>query len=125
MNIEEFEIAKSLQLHCKLSSQRYKKELEKNKQKLALGNMELKRKQKLEEVENLKRQRLSLSKTITDLRTAHESELLKADDQQDLTSLVKAASFLCLAKEKENELKKITDSLFCLAFSYLFLYVHA
>ena len=103
MNIEEFEIAKSLQLHCKLSSQRYKKELEKNKQKLALGNMELKRKQKLEEVENLKRQRLSLSKTITDLRTAHESELLKADDQQDLTSLVKAASFLCLAKEKENE----------------------
>ena len=44
------------------------------------------------------------------MRTAHESELLKADDQQDLTSLAKAASFLCSAKEKESELKKITDS---------------
>ena len=44
------------------------------------------------------------------MRTAHESELLKADDQQDLTSVAKAASFLFSAKEKESELKKITDS---------------
>ena len=40
------------------------------------------------------------------MRTAHESELLKADDQQDLTSLAKAASFLHSAKEKESKLKK-------------------
>ena len=108
LNIEEFEITKSRRLHCKLSSQRYKQELEINKQKSALGNRELKHKQKLKEVENFKRQ-LSLSKTITDLTTAHESELLKADDQQGLTSLTKAASFLRSAKEKESELKKITD----------------
>ena len=109
MNIEEFEITKSFRLHCKLSIQRYKQELEKNKQKPGLGNRELKRKQKLAEVENLKRQRLSLSKTITDLRIAHESELLKADNQQDLLSLAKAASFLHSAKEKESELKKMED----------------
>ena len=74
-----------------------------------MGNRELKRKQKLEEVENLIRQQL-LSKAITDLTTAHESELLKAYDHQDLTPLAKAASFLRSAKEKESELKKITDS---------------
>ena len=74
-----------------------------------MGNRELKRKQKLEEVENLIRQQLSLSKAITDLTTAHESELLKAYDHQDLTPLAKAAS-LRSAKEKESELKKITDS---------------
>ena len=110
LNIEEFEITKSVRLHCKLANERYKQELEKNKQKSALGNRELKRKQKLEEVENLIRQQLSLSKAITDLTTAHESELLKAYDHQDLTTLAKAASFLRSAKEKESELKKITDS---------------
>ena len=110
LNIEEFEITKSVRLHCKLANERYKQELEKNKQKSALGNRELKRKQKLEEVENLIRQQLSLSKAITDLTTAHESELLKAYDHQDLTPLAKAASFLRSAKEKESELKKITDS---------------
>ena len=110
MNIEEFEITKSVRLHCKLANERYKQELEKNKQKSALGNRELKRKQKLEEVENLIRQQLSLSKAITDLTTVHESELLKAYDHQDLTPLAKAASFLRSAKEKESELKKITDS---------------
>ena len=112
MNIEEFEITKSVRLHCKLANERYKQELEKNKQKSALesANRELKRKQKLEEVENLIRQQLSLSKAITDLTTAHESELLKAYDHQDLTPLAKAASFLRSAKEKESELKKITDS---------------
>ena len=109
MNIEEFEITKSVRLHCKLANERYKQELEKNKQKSALGNRELKRKQKLEEVENLIRQQLFLSKAITDLTTAHESELLKAYDHQDLTPLAKAAS-LRSAKEKESELKKITDS---------------
>ena len=109
LNIEEFEITKSVRLHCKLANERYKQELEKNKQKSALGNRELKRKQKLEEVENLIRQQLSLSKAITDLTTAHESELLKAYDHQDLTPLAKAAS-LRSAKEKESELKKITDS---------------
>ena len=109
LNIEEFEITKSVRLHCKLANERYKQELEKNKQKSALGNRELKRKQKLEEVENLIRQQLFLSKAITDLTTAHESELLKAYDHQDLTPLAKAAS-LRSAKEKESELKKITDS---------------
>ena len=36
LNIEEFEITKSLRFHGKFSSQRYKQELEKNKQKSAL-----------------------------------------------------------------------------------------
>ena len=58
----------------------------------------------------MNRQKLSLPKTIIDLRTVHKLELLKADDQQDLTSLAKAAFFLCSAKEKESELKKNTDS---------------
>ena len=75
-----------------------------------MGNRELKRKQNLEEVEILKRQLLSLLKAITDLRTAHESELLKADDQEDLTSLAKAASLLRSIKEKESKLNKIIDS---------------
>ena len=66
--------------------------------------------QKLEEVENLNRQWLSLSKTLTNLRTAHESELLKADDQQDMTSSSKATFFSRSAKERKSELKKITDS---------------
>ena len=67
-----------------------------------MGNRELKHKQKLEEVEYLKRQRLSFLKTVYDFRTAHESELLKSDDQQDLTLLAKAASFLRSTKEKES-----------------------
>ena len=65
LNIEKFELKKSLRLHCKLSSERYKQELEKTKQKSALSNRELKHKRKFEET-------AALSKTITDLRTPHK-----------------------------------------------------
>ena len=58
----------------------------------------------------MKRQKLSLTKTVSELRAAHEEELLKADGQQDMTCLAKAVSFLRTAKEKEAELNKLHQS---------------
>ena len=110
LNVEEFVINQDIRRHCKLSSKRYKQDLEIKKQNSVSISRELKRKQKLEEIENFKRQKLSLTKTVNELRAAHEEELLKADGQQDMTCLAKAVSFLRTVKEKEAELNKLHQS---------------
>ena len=108
MNIEKSETKKSLRLHCKLSSERYKQELEKTKQKPALSNRELKHKQKLEEVEKFE-ETAALSKTITDLRTAHKIRVTESRWPARL-EIISKSCILMLSKEKESKLKKITDS---------------
>ena len=53
---------------------------------------ELKRKQKFDEIENIKKQKLTLQKTIDSLWEGFENETLEADKNQDFGSISKAAS---------------------------------
>ena len=85
-----------------LSYQKYKSELQKAVEKKTERTRELKRKQKFDEIENIKKQKLTLQKTIDSLREGFEKD-------QDFGSTSKAASFLRTTKEKEKTLTELTD----------------
>ena len=104
VNVSTFQISSELRKSCMLASQRYKQDLEKQKmEKIAQGEG-LKRKLKCEELENLKRKKKELETTITDMRKGVETETLKADKNQDLAAMSKAAAILRAVKEKEKTL---------------------
>ena len=86
----------------------YKLELQKAAEKKIKSTRELKRKRKFDEIENIKKQKLTLQKTIDSLREGLEKETLGADKNQDLGSILKAASFLHTIKEKEKILTELT-----------------
>ena len=89
--------------------QKYKLELQKAAEKKTESTRELKRKQKCDEIENIKKQKLTLQKTIDSLWEGFEKETLEADKNQDFGSTSKAASFLHTMKEKEKTLTELTD----------------
>ena len=92
-----------------LSYQKYKLELQKAAEKKTESTRELKRKQKFDEIENIKKQKLALQKAIDSLREGFEKETLEADKNQDFGSTSKAAPFLRTMKEKEKTLTEPTD----------------
>ena len=84
-------------------------ELQKAAEKKTESTRELKRKQKFDEIESIKKQKLTLQKTIDSSREGFENETLEADKNQDFGSTSKAASFLRTMKEKEKTLTELTD----------------
>ena len=110
VNVSTFQISPELRKSCMLASQRYKQDLEKQKmEKIAQGEG-LKRKLKCEELENLKRKKKELETTITDMRKGVERETLKADKNQDLAAMSKAAAILRAVKEKEKTLAVLCNA---------------
>ena len=110
VNVSTFQISPELRKSCMLASQRYKQDLEKQKmEKIAQGEG-LKRKLKCEELENLKRKKKELETTITDMRKGVETETLKADKNQDLAAMSKAAAILRAVKEKEKTLAVLCNA---------------
>ena len=89
--------------------QKYKLELQKAAEKKTKSTRALKRKQKFDVIENIKKQKITLQKTIDLLQESFEKETLEADKNQDLVSTSKAASFLRTIKEKEKTLTELTD----------------
>ena len=89
--------------------QKYKLELQKAAEKKTKSTRELKRKQKFDVIENIKKQKITLQKTIDLLQESFEKETLEADKNQDFGSTSKAASFLRTIKEKEKTLTELTD----------------
>ena len=92
-----------------LSYQKYKLELQKAAEKKTESTRELKRKHKLDEIEKIKKQKLTLQKTIDSLWEGFEKETLEADKNQDFGGTSKAASFIRTMKEKEKTLTELTD----------------
>ena len=70
---------------------------------------ELKRKLKFDKIENIKKQKLTLQKTIDSLRVGFEKKTLEADKNQGLGSISKSVSFLRTIKEKEKIQTELTD----------------
>ena len=70
----------------------------------------LKRKTMCEELENVKRKKAEFEKTISELRHSFEKETFKADRNQDLSAISKAAAFLKAANDKEKTLKELDDA---------------
>ena len=66
----------------------------------------LKRRFKCDALENLKRKKNDLEKTMNDLRNDFENETLK-EDKNYLSAMSKATSFLRAVKEKENTLTEL------------------
>ena len=89
--------------------QKYKLELQKAAEKKTKSTRELKRKQKFDVIENIKKQKITLQKTIDLLQESFEKETLEADKIQDLGSTSKAALFLHTIKEKEKTLTELID----------------
>ena len=69
-----------------LSYQKYKLQLQKAAKKKTESTRELKRKQKFDEIENIKKQKLTLQKTIDSPWEGFEKETLEADINQDFGS---------------------------------------
>ena len=59
--------------------QKYKLELQKAAEKKTKSTRELKRKQKFDVIENIKKQKITLQKTIDLLQESFEKETLEAD----------------------------------------------
>ena len=83
VKLHEFVITFDLRKSCKFSCQRYQQDLDGSKQQKEKIRMDLKRKSKTDELEQ---------------RAGLEQETLKAEANQDLDSLAKAASFVILPK---------------------------
>ena len=83
--------------------------LQKAAEKKTKSTGELKRKQKFDEIGNMKKQKLTLQKTTYLLQEGFEKKTLEADKNQDLGSISKVASFLHAIKEKEKTLTELTD----------------
>ena len=61
----------------------------------------------MDEIDNIKKQKLSLEKTISALREGIINETLAADKNHDLSSTAKAAAFCKTLREKEKTLSEI------------------
>ena len=64
------------------------------------NSQELKRKLKIDSIGNIKKQKFQLQECINSLKEGFMSETLTANENQDLSSVNKAAAFLCSMKEK-------------------------
>ena len=83
--LHEFEVTPELRRSCRLASQRYRQELENTKQEKESTTQELKRKNKAEEIEQVKKQKLNIQNSIASLRDGLEQETLNADVNKDLS----------------------------------------
>ena len=104
VKVHEFQVSQELRKSCILACKKYKIDLAMEKDYRVMNSMELKRKRKFDEIENVKKQKMNLLKTIDSLKEGFERETLAADENQDLTCIAKAASLLRSKKEKENSL---------------------
>ena len=104
VEVHEFQVSQELRKSCILACKNYKIDLAMEKDSRVMSSMELKRKRKFDEIENIKKQKMNLLKTIDSLKKGFERETLAADENQDLTCIAKAASLLRSKKEKENSL---------------------
>ena len=69
----------------------------------------MKRKLKMDEITTMKRQKMLIQCSIEVLKGAIFTEMLAADEIQDLSLTAKAASFCRSLKDKENNLKEYND----------------
>ena len=81
---------------------RYKQDLEKQKKEQIAVTQSLTWKLKREELENLKRKKKDLETTMNYLKEEFEKETFKAEENQDLLAVSKAAAFLRAVKEKKT-----------------------
>ena len=105
--LHEFSITAELRKSCRLAYQQYKLEQAKINESNAKTDKNLKRKLKMDEIDNVKKQKLILEKAISALREGIITETLAADKSQDLSNTAKAASFCRTLKEKEKTLSEI------------------
>ena len=107
VKLDQFVIKPDLRKSCKLAYQRYRLEQEKSKYCAKEKSKSEKRKMKLEEINALKKQKLSLERTIDSLRDGIEKESLAAEKNQDLSCVAKVNSFFKTIKEKEQTLYEL------------------
>ena len=99
---QEFITTNDLRKSCMLSYHKYKLKLQKAAEKKTESTGEFELKQKFDEIENIKEQKLTLQNMIDSLLEGFEKETLEVDKNQDRGSISKAASFLRTIKVKEN-----------------------
>ena len=99
----EIEIDQQLRKSCQLSCQKYKAELERLANEDKKTERDMKRKLKLDKIETVKRQKLTMQSSIDVLKEGIFTETLAADENQDLT-LTNCKSCLILSNnEREAE----------------------
>ena len=101
----EFPITPELRKSCKLAYQRKRLDDQKKKGSLVETKIGVKRKNKKDEIDDVKRQKLAVEKNIPTLRDNLITEAIAADGNKE--SVVKAASFAKTLKEKENTAKNL------------------
>ena len=89
----EFHIIPECRKNCKLTNDRCKLDLEKAKENKDLKMRNRKHKTKLEEIDKIKKQKLNVENTMSELQNEIKNETPVAEDYQNSTSLTKAASF--------------------------------
>ena len=104
----EFFITPECRKNCKLANGRYKVALQKAKENKEVTTKDLKRKSKLDEIDQVKKQKINIENTISELQNEIENETLAAEENP--TSLVKAASFVRSLREKRELLKSLNQS---------------
>ena len=101
LKLHKFVITTDLRKSCKLAHQRYKQELEDSKQQQKQASKDLKRKNKFDELEKVKKQKLDVQNWIDSLIAGITQETLNAEASQDRSNIVKAVSFVHSLQEKQ------------------------
>ena len=110
-DVKDITITTDMRKSCLLSNQRYKAELEKTRKDKALALIDEKKKEKDDEIPNLKLQISNVEKCINSLQDEVFNLTIQADENQDLVDTSKAASLCHQAKAKKATLKTLQSAL--------------
>ena len=108
--LHEYVIPQALKKSCKLANGRYKLALEDSKKATVETEKSRKRKLKLEEIANVKKQKLTVQETIESLNKGIEKYLAEAEEKRDFTLLSKANAFRKSVKEKQQTLNDLNNA---------------
>ena len=105
----EFSITSQCRKSCKLASSRYKAKLSEDKESRSSSDKNRKRKLKLDEIDIVKRSKVSIQASIDQLRLEMERETLEADQTESYAKegLVKVASYVKMIIEKQKKLQSL------------------
>ena len=111
VTVDEFVISNELLLNCKTACTKYKSALEDVIKAEVEDAKTKKRKLITEEIQDVKRRKLTLESCIKSLETETEKYYDSVETEYDLTTLTKANSFKKSAKEKKLTLVELANAL--------------
>ena len=110
VKLHEYVIPKELLLSCKQAHSRYEEARRKTNESETNNENQRKRKMKEDEMADIKRQKLSLERSIKSMQVDVDNYLTQAEEK-NISCLVKANALRKIVREKENSVKDLEKAI--------------